>query len=97
MEGNNCGEEGGWTRIGFVNMSEPGTTCPTGLAEGQYDNIGLNHTALNGILFHCSTICQSHYYFSHTYSILLSFISVNSRSSNFRDRNLRWGNRRRGS
>ena len=56
MEGNNCGEEGGWTRIGFVNMSEPGTTCPTGLTEGQYDNIGLNHTVFNDILFQCSTI-----------------------------------------
>ena len=62
MEGNNCGEEGGWTRIGFVNMSEPGTTCPTGLTEGQYDNItlcGLNHTVLNGTY---DPVCNSTFF-----------------------------------
>ena len=61
MEGNNCGE-GGWTRIGFVNMSEPGTTCPTGLTEGQYDNItlcGLNHTALDGTY---DPVCNSTFF-----------------------------------
>ena len=32
MEGTNCGGEGGWTRVAFVNMSQPGITCPQGLA-----------------------------------------------------------------
>ena len=62
MEGNNCGEERGWTRIAFVNMSEPGTTCPTGLTEGQYDNItlcGLNHTALDGTY---DPVCNSTFF-----------------------------------
>ena len=62
MEGNNCGEEGGWTRIGFVNMSEPGATCPTGLTEGQYDNItlcGLNHTVLDGTY---DPVCNSTFF-----------------------------------
>ena len=62
MEGNNCGEEGGWTRIAFVNMSEPGTTCPTGLTEGQYDNItlcGLNHTVLDGTY---DPVCNSTFF-----------------------------------
>ena len=62
MEGNNCGEEGGWTRIAFVNMNEPGTTCPTGLTEGQYDNItlcGLNHTALDGTY---DPVCSSTFF-----------------------------------
>ena len=61
MEGSNCGE-GGWTRIGFVDMSEPGTTCPTGLIEGQYDNItlcGLDHTALNGTY---DPVCNSTFF-----------------------------------
>ena len=31
MEGVNCGGTGGWTRIGFVNMTEYGATCPEGL------------------------------------------------------------------
>ena len=42
MEGSNCGGEGGWTKIGLINMSEPGTTCPTGLTEKQYNSITYN-------------------------------------------------------
>ena len=37
MEGSDCDGEGGWTRVAFVNMSEPGSSCPPGLV--QYDNI----------------------------------------------------------
>ena len=37
MEGSHCDEEGGWTRVAFVNMSVPGSSCPPGLV--QYDNI----------------------------------------------------------
>ena len=37
MKGSHCDGEGGWTRVAFVNMSEPGSSCPSGLV--QYDNI----------------------------------------------------------
>ena len=37
MEGSHCEGEGGWTRVAFINMSEPGSSCPPGLV--QYDNI----------------------------------------------------------
>ena len=37
MMGSNCDGEGGWTRVAFVNMSEPGASCPPKLEE--YDNI----------------------------------------------------------
>ena len=37
MEGSHCDGEGGWTRVAFVNMSEPGSSCPPGVV--QYDNI----------------------------------------------------------
>ena len=33
MEGINCGGEGGWTRVAFVNMTQSGTTCPQGLTQ----------------------------------------------------------------
>ena len=33
MEGTNCGGEGGWMRVAFVNMTEPGATCPLGLTQ----------------------------------------------------------------
>ena len=33
MEGTNCGGEGGWTRVAYVNMSQSGTTCPQGLTQ----------------------------------------------------------------
>ena len=32
MEGSNCDGKGGWMRVGYLNMSEPNTTCPTGLS-----------------------------------------------------------------
>ena len=61
MEGTNCGGEGGWTRVAFVNMSQPGVTCPTGLTQIQrsgltlcsrgstmFTTLGLNYTAICG-------------------------------------------------
>ena len=33
MEGTNCGGEGGWTRVAYVNMTETGATCPQGLTQ----------------------------------------------------------------
>ena len=39
MDGNNCDGKGGWMRVGYLKMSEPGATCPTGLTLHQYDNI----------------------------------------------------------
>ena len=41
MEGVNCDGEGGWTRIGYLNMTEPDATCPDGLEQNSYDDI--NH------------------------------------------------------
>ena len=37
MEGSHCDGEGGWTRVAFVNMSVPGSSCPPGLV--QHDDI----------------------------------------------------------
>ena len=39
MEGINCNGEGGWTRVAYVNMSQPGATCPDGLIQKNYSNI----------------------------------------------------------
>ena len=33
MEGTNCGGEGGWMRVAYVNMSQTGATCPQGLTQ----------------------------------------------------------------
>ena len=33
MVGTNCGGEGGWTRVAYVNMSQSGATCPQGLTQ----------------------------------------------------------------
>ena len=41
MEGMNCDEEGGWTRVAYLNMTEPGTTCPSGLT--QTGHVNINH------------------------------------------------------
>ena len=39
MEGINCDEEGGWTRVDYLNMTEPGSTCPSGLTQTRYNNL----------------------------------------------------------
>ena len=39
MERVNCDGEGGWTRIGYLNMTEPNATCPDGLEQKSYNSI----------------------------------------------------------
>ncbi|XP_019860589.1 PREDICTED: uncharacterized protein LOC109588927 [Amphimedon queenslandica] len=39
MNGINCDGEGGWTRVGYFNMTESGATCPAGLIQKNYTNI----------------------------------------------------------
>ena len=39
MEGSDCDSKGGWMRVGYLIMSEPGGTCPPGLTSHQYNNI----------------------------------------------------------
>ena len=41
MNGTNCGGEGGWTRVTYVNMSESGTICPEGLTQQNYSGLTL--------------------------------------------------------
>ena len=38
MKGSNCNGEGGWMRVGYLNMSEPGAACPPGLTLRQFNN-----------------------------------------------------------
>ena len=39
MEGSNCDDKGGWMKVGYLNMSEPNTTCPSELSLWQFNNI----------------------------------------------------------
>jgi len=39
MEGINCDDEGGWTRVAYLNMTEPGAACPSGLNQAGHLNI----------------------------------------------------------
>ena len=41
MEGTTCGSEGGWMRVAYVNMSEPGATCPQGLSQRVFSGLTL--------------------------------------------------------
>ena len=48
MEGTNCGGQGGWTRVAYVNMSQSGATCSQGLTEQTFSGLtlcGRNTTA----------------------------------------------------
>ena len=51
MEGSNCDGNGGWMRIGYINMTEPGATCPQGLYNYTYGGKTLcdkSHDLRNG-------------------------------------------------
>ena len=41
MEGSNCGGEGGWMRVAYVNMTEPSATCPQGLTRRYFPELTL--------------------------------------------------------
>ena len=41
MEGTNCGGEGGWTRMAYINMTQSGSTCPQGLSQKEFTAAGL--------------------------------------------------------
>ena len=39
MEGSNCDGKGGWMRVGYLNMTDPGATCPPGMTLRQFNTI----------------------------------------------------------
>ena len=60
--------EGGWMRVGYLNMSEPNATCPSGLTQRQYNcidhdvcglpNSGVfSHTFFSTQGIHYSKVC----------------------------------------
>ena len=70
MEGDNCGGEGGWTRIANINMTLPGTSCPEGLPQLSFNNavsnlcgrdnanvVGCNSTVFNTFGLNFTKIC----------------------------------------
>ena len=38
MEGTNCGGEGGWTRVTYINMTQDGATCPVELNQRSFNS-----------------------------------------------------------
>ena len=58
MEGINCDGEGGWTRVIYLNMTEPNATCPAGLMLWEYNDI--DHPLCGKLAGRCnSTIFSS--------------------------------------
>ena len=54
MEGTNCGGVKGWTRVAYVNMTEPGATCTQGLTQKDISGLtlcGRNNTGCQGTVF----------------------------------------------
>ena len=39
MEDIICGSQGGWTRVGYLNMSDPSEDCPSGFRLWEFDGI----------------------------------------------------------
>ena len=66
MEGTNCGGEGGWTRVAYVNMSQSGATCPQGLTQttisrltlcGRNGPAGCQSTVFSTVGLNYSQVC----------------------------------------
>ena len=54
MEGTNCGGEGGWTMVAYVNMTQAGATCPQGLIQRTVSGLtlcGRNSSGCDGTMF----------------------------------------------
>ena len=64
MEGVNCDGEGGWTRIGYLNMTEPDATCPDGLTQQQYNGIG--HPLCGRSNYYCNSANYSSFGLNYT-------------------------------
>ena len=84
MEGTNCGGEGGWTRVAYVNMTQPGATCPQGLEQRNVGSqvlctLTVKH-GCNGTVFHTpveySKVCGQ--VRGYQYSSLTAFYSYNT-------------------
>ena len=59
MDGNNCDGEGGWMRVGYLNMSESNGRCPPGLTLRQFNNIDHGVCGLSNYLTLGSTFFSS--------------------------------------
>ena len=82
MEGTNCGGEGGWTRVAYVNMTQPGATCPQGLNQISYNNKSLcannGHDCTSTVfptLVEYSKVCGQ--VRGYQYRVLVAFHSYN--------------------
>ena len=65
MEGTNCGGQGGWTRIAYLNMSQSEATCPQGLTQMitsgvtycQNSNVGCQGTTFSSLGLNYTRVC----------------------------------------
>ena len=48
MQGTNCGGEGGWMRVAYVNMSQSGAICPQGLTQRNLSGLTLCGRMITG-------------------------------------------------
>ena len=39
MKGTYCDRKGGWTRVGYLNMTESNATCPSGLTKTSFTTL----------------------------------------------------------
>ena len=55
MEGTNCGGEGGWMRVAYINMTQPNVSCPQGLTQKVLSGLTLcgrlNNSTCQGTVF----------------------------------------------
>ena len=65
-------EEGVWTRVAYLNMTEPGTICPSAAGLRQAGYININHDVC-GWPTPSSAGCESTFFSAYYYKSLDSF------------------------
>ena len=65
MEGTNCGGEGGWTRVAYLNMTDPSSLCPAGFRIETASNVRFCIRDTNGPGCRSMTIQQLGLNYTH--------------------------------
>ena len=91
MEGTNCGNTTGWTRVAYLNMTQPGATCPqvlnqetrSGLTLCYRQGAGCHSTVYPTLGLSYSQVCgQVRAYQYGTPDAFYSFLHYNQRTIN---------------
>ena len=73
MEDIICGSEGGWTRVGYLNMPNPSEDCPSGFRLREFDGSGLVVDRYSGWILCISSVSYKWHHYSQVCGIIRAY------------------------